>query len=254
MLKRDSSREEWLSLARRRGYPRSDKYDLRWIMENALGSHCIWLAEAITNVMELTPGMRVLDLGCGKAISSIFLAKEFGVQVWAVDNGISASDNLRRIHEAGLGDRVFPLHADARSLPFAEEFFDAAVSINAYWLFGTDDFYLSRSFAPLLKPGATAGLIMPGLKQELQGELPAHIKPYWLTDVIAYHSPQWWKRHFERSGSVDILISDCLEGNEGVEIWRDWARIMNVADPLVDDDGGRNISFVRLLVRRKMGV
>ena len=29
--------------------------------------------------MELEPGMRVLDMGCGKAISSIFLAKEFDV-------------------------------------------------------------------------------------------------------------------------------------------------------------------------------
>ena len=33
--------------------------------------------------MDLKPGMRVLDLSCGKAISSIFLEKEFVLQVWA---------------------------------------------------------------------------------------------------------------------------------------------------------------------------
>ena len=33
----------------------------------------------------IRPGMRVLDLGCGTAISSIFLAKEFGLQAWAAE-------------------------------------------------------------------------------------------------------------------------------------------------------------------------
>jgi cyclopropane fatty-acyl-phospholipid synthase-like methyltransferase len=35
--------------------------------------------------MNLQPGMRVLDLGCGRALSSIFLHREFGLQVWAAD-------------------------------------------------------------------------------------------------------------------------------------------------------------------------
>jgi cyclopropane fatty-acyl-phospholipid synthase-like methyltransferase len=35
--------------------------------------------------MDLKPSMRVLDLGCGRAMSSIFLHREFDVQVWAVD-------------------------------------------------------------------------------------------------------------------------------------------------------------------------
>jgi len=39
--------------------------------------------------------MRVLDLGCGKALSSIFLAKEYGTQVWATDLWISATDNRK---------------------------------------------------------------------------------------------------------------------------------------------------------------
>jgi cyclopropane fatty-acyl-phospholipid synthase-like methyltransferase len=35
--------------------------------------------------MEFKPGMRVLDMGCGKALTSIFLANEFGVTVFAND-------------------------------------------------------------------------------------------------------------------------------------------------------------------------
>ena len=63
--------------------------------------------------------MRVLDLGCGKAVISVFLAREFAVQVWATDLRISASDNSKRIADHGMSDSVFPIHADARRLPFA---------------------------------------------------------------------------------------------------------------------------------------
>jgi Methyltransferase domain len=84
--------------------------------------------------------MRVLDLGCGRAASSIFLHREFGVQVWATDLWFNASENLRRIRDAGIVDGVFPIHTDARSLPFGSEPPDPAstssqsrISLAAYW-------------------------------------------------------------------------------------------------------------------------
>jgi len=53
--------------------------------------------------------MRVLDLGCGRAISSIFLHREFGVQVWATDLWYSVSENILRVRDAGVDDGVFPI-------------------------------------------------------------------------------------------------------------------------------------------------
>jgi methylmalonyl-CoA mutase C-terminal domain/subunit len=46
--------------------------------------------------------MRVLDIGCGRAVSSIFLRREFGVQVWATDLWFTASENQQRIRDAGM--------------------------------------------------------------------------------------------------------------------------------------------------------
>ena len=77
-------------------YPRSASYDPEWMLENLMGPNAVWMAESLCQVMSLQPNMRVLDMGCGKAISSIFLAKEFGVQVWATDLWISATDNGSR--------------------------------------------------------------------------------------------------------------------------------------------------------------
>src|SRR5262247_1989557 len=109
----------------RKQFPRASQYHPEWVMTNASGgANSLWLTEWLAEALELRPGMRVLDLGCGRALSSIFLRCEFGVQVWATDLWFSAAENFQRVRDAEVEDGVFPIHADARSLPFAEGFFD----------------------------------------------------------------------------------------------------------------------------------
>ena len=73
-------------------FPRSSHYDLEWMLETEMGPNVLWLADSLSQVLDLRPDMRVLDMGCGKAASSIFLAKEFSVSVWATDLWISADE------------------------------------------------------------------------------------------------------------------------------------------------------------------
>ncbi len=68
----------------------------------------------------------------GTALTSTFLAREYDVQVWAVDLWTKPTENWQRIQEGGLAGQVHPIYADARSLPFAEGFFDAIVSLGAF--------------------------------------------------------------------------------------------------------------------------
>jgi cyclopropane fatty-acyl-phospholipid synthase-like methyltransferase len=113
-------------------FPRTAKYDEHWIRENALGENALCQAECLARHLPFSVGMRVLELGCGKATSSIFLAREFEVQVWATDSGTSATENFQRATALKSATRVFPVRADAHSLPFAREFFDAVVAIDSY--------------------------------------------------------------------------------------------------------------------------
>src|SRR3954466_13929521 len=104
-------------------FPRASKYNPDWVIASASGAaNSLWLTEWLTAALDLQPGMRVLDLGCGRAASSIFLRREFGVEVWATDLWFSVSENFQRIRDAGVADGVFPIHAAVRSLPFAQEF------------------------------------------------------------------------------------------------------------------------------------
>ena len=58
-------------------FPRSANYR-ELVPGNLMGPHVLWLMESLCARTELATGTRVMDLGCGKAISSIFLAREFG--------------------------------------------------------------------------------------------------------------------------------------------------------------------------------
>src|SRR5579871_1929979 len=207
-------------LARPR-FPRSSRYDGRWIIDNMMGPHVLWLAEHLSEVLALKTGMRVLDLGCGKAISSIFHAKEFGVQVVAADLWIKPGENAGRIEAAGVADRVIPVHAEAHALPFAEESFDAVVSFDAYQYFGTDDLYLGI-IAKFLKPGGRIGVVVPGLAREIT-EVPANIKPWWEWDFCCFHSSDWWRHHWAKTGLVQVETADWME--DGHALWLEWSRI-----------------------------
>ncbi|MGE5558198.1 MAG: SAM-dependent methyltransferase [Bacillota bacterium] len=238
-------------------YPFAAKYDPDWIIGNEMGSHCLWLMEGLCREMRLKPGMRILDMGCGKAISSIFLAREFGAQVWATDLWIPAAENWDRIKEAGLTDRIFPIHADARALPFADEFFDAAVSINTFQFFGTDDTYLRNNFVKYIKPGGQIGIVVPGIFREFEDGVPDYLKKHWNPEFFNWHSPHWWRRHWERTGLVHVETADTFPEREGFRIFKVWELIMDRCQGdnggLIHTDDGRNITFVRMIARRNGG-
>ena len=232
-------------------FPRSSKYDPQWMIDNQMGPNVIWLTEALSQCLDLRPGMRVLDLGCGRAISSIFLAKEFGVQVWATDLWISASENLDRIAAADVADQVHPIHAEAHTLPFAEEFFDVVVSMDAYHYFGTEDLYLGTHLQKLAKPGGVLGIVVPGLREEFEGDPPEYLLPYWEWDFCSFHSPAWWRRHWEKSGMVTVDLADFITADQ--QHWLTWREVMGGGQEaeMLRKDNSRNLGFARVVARKK---
>lgn len=234
-------------------FPRSSQYHPEWMLAHASGgANALWLTEWLTSAFHLGPGMRVLDLGCGRASSSIFLRREFGVQVWAADLWFSPSENLQRIRDAGVDDGVFPIHADARSLPFAADFFDAIVSIDSFVYYGTDDLYLNY-LARFVKPGGSMGIAGAGLMREIEGPVPAHLRGWWTPDLWCLHSAAWWRRHWERTGILDIQLADTLP--DGWQLWLDWQRALapdNQAEiQTLEADRGDYLGYVRVIGRRR---
>ena len=244
-------------------YPRTNRYDPAWILRNLMGPNPLWLMESLLDHMQFRAGMRILDLGCGRAVSSIFLAKETGATVFATDLWIDAAGNWRRVREAGAEDLVVPIHAEAHALPFGDGFFDAIVSVDAYHYFGTDQLYLS-SLTPLLRPGGRIGIVVPGVMEEF-GTVPAHLEGWWDPELWSFHSPAWWRSLWERSGVVDVELADLIPG--AVDEWALWEEVANERgeprrqddvpplDPgtaeVLRNDGGRALGIVRVVGRTR---
>jgi len=202
-------------------FPLTAKYDPQWILDNALGENALCQVEALARRLPLRAGMRVLDLACGKATSSIFLAREFGVEVWAVDGATSPTENRKRAIGLQCEASVFPLRADARSLPFAKEFFDTVIAIDSFLYFGTDERYLAY-LVQFIKPGGFIGVVDIGFTRELQSieDAPSYLRPQYPKHWSYVHSVEWWKRHWEKTGLVDVQHAELLP--ESNELLRDY--------------------------------
>jgi len=234
-------------------FPRTHKYNPKWIAASASGgANSLWLAEWLTSALHLEPGMRVLDLGCGRAASSIFLAREFGVQVWAADLWFSPDENRTRIHNAGEQDSVFPIHADARALPFSPEFFDVIVAIDSFLYFGTDDLYLNY-IARFLKPTGTLAIAGAGFTRELEHPVPQHLRKWWTPDMVCLHSADWWSHHWKRTDIVDIDTAGTMP--DGWQRWLDWQRFIAPDNTLeieaLEADRGDCLTYIRVIAHRR---
>ena len=243
-------------------FPRSSRYEPAWMLENQMGPNALWLVEWLAEALPLRAGMRVLDLGCGRAMTSIFLAREFGVQVWATDFWITPDYNWQRALEAKVDDLVFPLRAEAHSLPFPQGFFDAVVSIDTYQYFGTDELYLGY-LSRFVRSEGILGVVMPALMQPIGDVLPEHLvkpqtngKVFWEDGCWSFKTADWWRDLWGRNSSVTSVQIDTFP--DGWRHWRDFEKALEIAGKSVfpsdaealDSDKGNYIGFIRAIARR----
>jgi SAM-dependent methyltransferase len=234
---------------RRDEYPRASQYDAAWLLACDMGPNPLWLLEDLAKDLDLRPGMRVLDLGSGKGATSVFLAKEYGVQVWAADLWIDPTEAAENFDDL----KVTAIKAEAHALPFAKGFFDAIVCIDAYEYFGTADSYLAY-ITGFLKPGGQFGIATPALRKEIRelGYIPEHIKELVGWEAVAWHTADWWRFQWEITELVEVTSARLQES--GWLDWLTWAcAVANGApDPTVtmlEKDQGEYLTFALVTAR-----
>jgi cyclopropane fatty-acyl-phospholipid synthase-like methyltransferase len=231
-------------------FEKAEKYDKDLLKKNMMGPNCLKLLEALTNGLDLKEGDRVLDLGCGTGLTSMFLAKEFGVTVFATDLWVSATDNWARFKSESLGHSIIPIHAEAHELPYAEEFFDAVVTVDSYHYFGNDAEYMDKHLAPLVKKGDIIAITVPGIVQEYTS-VPEELAFLTPEDFDTLHSLGWWENIFRKSNMLRIETTSEYTSDEA---WQDWLECDNeyaVRDKeMFRNGGGKYFNFVSMTGRR----
>ena len=200
-----------------------DKYKEFFTKENMMGPNSIRLLDEMLNkAPAVIKGGRVLDLGCGRAITSLFLARETDAEeIFATDLWISATDNQLSIKEWGEGDKIIPIHANALERLYADEFFDAIVAIDSFHYFGCNEKVFADKIYPLLIPGGYAAIAIPGIKEEFGGKVPEIMTEWAGEEAEFFHSMEWWESHIKQGIEEDIEVI-LYESEMFDEIWGEW--------------------------------
>lgn len=113
--------------------------------------------------LEIQPGARVLDLGCGSGVVSRMLVERFAAgQVVGLDLNPEYARAARELASDHNVSRVSFLAGNARQLPFADQTFDLvwAAFVVEYLAANVDD--VLREFARIVRPGGSVAIFDVG--------------------------------------------------------------------------------------------
>ena len=204
-------------------YKMSNEFNKEFVDSNLMGPNAMKMLEEMLLEIEIKPKMRILDLGCGKALTSLLLAKNYDVNVFALDLWISATENYQRIKEFDLEDKIFPIHCDANELGFANEYFDLIISIDSYHYYGNNTDYLKK-LEPLLKNDGKIVIVVPGVKTE-EDNIFEKFKEFITEETFNIYSMQWWLHNFKNSNVMKVIKNKELACYD--EAWQQWLETDN---------------------------
>jgi SAM-dependent methyltransferase len=210
-------------------YPELDGYSDEECYRDFFGGGGLYLAVEMLRTLRLRPGDLVLDLGCGKGATSIFLAKHYGVRVVALDLWTSEEFLNEKFKEEGYLDCISAIQMDATlPLPFPQNHFDAIFCMNSFNFYGGSEVYL-KHLLQHLKPGRRICIGSETLTSEFtpeQMEAPPPVYAFKLPppnesinvfedDFSKQHTPGWWNHLFQASGLLNV---ECCRELEDAEV------------------------------------
>ncbi len=246
---------ERLDFAQSPVYPRSQKYCVPELMQLIMGPNPIKLEEELLENNHIATGSVVCDLGCGRGLTSVFLANEYKLRVYAADLWSNPAENTKFFRSLGFsGEQITAVYADAMNLPFEEEFFDAVVSVDSYNYFGRNPSFLDEKLLPFVKPGGYIYIAIPGMKKDCHEALPEELLLSWNPEQLDFmHDKNYWREIIEQSQDSEIICIKEMRSNR--EVWDDWLVQENeyaLGDRKSMEAGaGQYLNFIKIILRKK---
>jgi len=230
---------------------KASKYNLRTVHEQCSGPGGLKLTEALAEEMGLTASTRLVDIGIFKGYQSCFLAKEYGVDVVAVDpgsiDGISQIDFLmKNAREFGVANQVVGVKSALPNSLLPTDCFDFAFCANTLEMIrgsGGEAAYLAalKEIHRILKPGGTFGL---GEPMHLDVPIPAELKKPLKKNgwVKCFSTLEETKRAVIEAGFTIIEADICEEAQAWWEEYAEYCSYKSDND-IIENDNGRWLSY-----------
>jgi demethylmenaquinone methyltransferase/2-methoxy-6-polyprenyl-1,4-benzoquinol methylase len=149
--------------------PEMDAYAQKLAVSNPLSDLII---PSAIQALQLPPGSRGLDAGCGIGLQALLLAEAVGPagQVTGLDLSPQFLVHAREIAEkAGLSERISFQQGDVNRLPFGDDNFDWAWSANCVGYHPAEPLPMLRELARVVKPGGSVAVLAWSSQQLLPG-------------------------------------------------------------------------------------
>jgi ubiquinone/menaquinone biosynthesis C-methylase UbiE len=119
--------------------------------------HHLDIAEKTIRLMDLRPGERVLDLGCGSGWATRLLARLVaeGPEGFGQVVGLDVSDEMIRQARTASKDfeNILYVWGSADKIPWEENFFDKVLSVESFYYYADQDRALSELFRVMAPRG-----------------------------------------------------------------------------------------------------
>jgi len=170
---------EYWDGARQYGYG-GYQYDGRWRA----------LAERLVEHYGLKPGMRVLDVGCGKGYLLYELTQVLpGIEVAGLDISTHAIENSKQ------EIRPFLREGTASDLPFEDDCFDLVVSLGVLHNLKIFDLYKALSHIERVRRGGAYVMVESYRNEREKANLL-----YWQLTCESFYSPEEWQWIYGKAG------------------------------------------------------
>lgn len=137
-----------------------------------------WFADIFSDLGIQWGGEKVLDVGFGSGILLFSLPRCVGI--FGVEQAASAVESANRLaQQAGYPEFSFKQFSGEGKIPFEDKSFDYLFCVHVLEHV-SDDRYLLREMARVLKPNGLLFLVLP---VEREGENPRHLRVYRLPDI-----------------------------------------------------------------------
>lgn len=210
----------------------------------AWGPGSFEMALSLVEALKIEPGMIILEVGGGSGQIATTIAKHWDVTVVTLEPWAKTNEIQEYAAEQGVANRVLQLKIKAQSMPFADNTFDAILSIGSFEMIGDERPQALSEILRVAKPGARVGIAEPMC---LPGEMPEDLVEIDTQNELGFQqcfsTLEWNKNLFTSAG---LSIKESYYFKDAYQWWlqyRDQKEISEAEQRLITLDNGRWISL-----------
>lgn len=197
------------------------------------------MALPLVNAVNIQPGMRILEVGGGSGQIAATIAKHWDVSVVTLEPWTDGSEIRNVAAIEGVGNLVLPMRVKAQDLPFADQTFDAVISIGSFEMIGDERPQALAELVRVAKIGAMIGIAEPMCRTEIAPrEIAVLDEENDLDFQKCFRTVDWYSILFQSQG---LTVTDALYFSESRAWWMDYRASANISEAereliLRDDD------------------